>query len=213
MLMISSGRNEIRGRVVSWVFTMALALTAPTSFAQKLMPVGSSSMEPTLHKGDRVTVNLLAYVVAKPARGDVVAYEVPGTNTFYIHRIIALPGEVVAYDARKRLSIDGVDIPLRSVQDAPSTLVAERSGLTMFDEALPGAHHRLLIDAQLPALSSQAFENFPNRELCTLSAGGFRCTVPSGHYFVMGDNRDWAQDSRYLGFIPAELIGGKIDSP
>jgi signal peptidase I len=60
-----------------------------------------------------------------------------------------------------------------------------------------------------PPVDLAQVQQFANRGNCDYNDDGFSCTVPAGHYFMMGDNRDQSSDSRYWGFVPDDHIKGR----
>jgi signal peptidase I len=70
-------------------------------------------------------------------------------------------------------------------------------------------HHILLNPRNQPFYGDPDKITFPFRENCRYSAEGVTCKVPPGNYFMMGDNRDNSQDSRFWGFVPDANIVGK----
>lgn len=188
-------------------FPVILAVLVFRSFLFEPFKIPSSSMMPTLLIGDFILVNKFAYGVRMPVtntklinvgapeRGDVAVFRYPvDPNIDYIKRIIGIPGDVVSY-RNKVVYINGQEVPQemlgRFVGDRSS---AEYIGYEEILERLPGAEHRILRRPDPRALNQHQDE--------------FRVTVPEGHYFVLGDNRDNSQDSRYWRFVPeANLVG------
>ena len=199
-------------------FPVILIVFLLRSFLVEPFKIPSSSMVPTLLVGDFILVNKFTYGIrlpvankkivelGSPARGDVMVFRYPEDPSLdYIKRVVGLPGDRVEY-RNKRLSINGKPVPARQVDDY---LSRERMQFSRrFMETLNGSEHQILLEDDAPAMmaSLRAFAHAGN---CNYNVSGVACSVPPGHYFVMGDNRDNSSDSRVWGFVPDENIVGK----
>ena len=157
--------------------------------------VPSGSMEPTILPGDRLLVWKAAYDwripfstqslhrAHDPRRGDVVVFRYPGEpSTFYIKRLIGVPGDQVEV-ADGRIRINGQEVPEdKAVPSVDGIWRREHLGDKSYDVQ------------RLPHAQSSQVQIF---------------AVPAQSYFFMGDNRDNSNDSRFWGFVPAEYIQGK----
>lgn len=200
------------------LFPVILAVFVLRSFLFEPFKIPSGSMVPTLVVGDLILVNKFTYGVrlpvvhtkltdgTPPARGDVMVFRYPSKPSLdYIKRVVGVPGDEVAY-LNKRLSINGQPLPKQPLPEYfdPDTM----RYFKQFEEVLGDKRHRILNDDDRPAFVPGVSE-FPSKQNCRYSVEGVVCKVPEGHYFVMGDNRDNSEDSRYWGFVPDRNIVGK----
>jgi signal peptidase I len=199
-------------------FPVILIVFLLRSFLFEPFKIPSGSMIPTLLIGDFILVNKYTYGirlpvinkkvidVGTPERGDVMVFRYPDDPSLdYIKRVIGLPGDRVEYKG-KRVSVNGEVLPVKQLDDY---LSRERMQFSRrFVEKVGNREHEILLEEDAPAFPPQG-RPFPNAGNCTYNTSGLSCTVPPGHYFVMGDNRDNSSDSRVWGFVPDENIVGK----
>lgn len=180
-----------------------LVVFSVRSFAYEPYRIPSGSMEPTLEIGDFIFVNKFVYGlrlpitntrivdVGSPKRGDVVVFQLPSDpSANFIKRMVGLPGDEIEYRG-KRLRINGEPVELSAPLPVDSESIYS---ILKAEEVLDGASHDV-----------HFIRGRNGKE--------GRFSVPDGHYFVMGDNRDNSRDSRYpgVGFIPEDRLVGRAD--
>jgi signal peptidase I len=167
---------------------LSYALDVRVYLIQPFM-VPSASMYPTISPRDHIVAVKNAYWNADQQRGDVVLFTNPDNRReFWIKRVIAIAGDTVAVKDAE-VYVNGAKLSRQLI--GPGVV----SGTTgqIFDEDNKGAKYRIFISQDHPA------PDFPE------------ITVPKNECFVMGDNRNEARDSRYVGSIPIISILGKFE--
>ena len=201
------------------LFPVILIVFLLRSFLFEPFKIPSGSMIPTLLVGDLILVNKFHYGVRLPVlnkkildnnpvqRGDVMVFRYPvDPRQDYIKRVVGLPGDEVSY-LNQKLSING-----QLLQTAAQGEFFEADSLRyepQYTEKLGSVEHKVLVNTRRQAYYGGDEKSFPMAQNCRYSPEGVVCKVPPGHYFMMGDNRDNSQDSRYWGFVPDENIVGK----
>ena len=185
-------------------FPVILIVFVLRSFIVEPFRIPSGSMLPSLYIGDFILVSKFSYgirlplinqkvlSIGAPKRGEVLVFRYPhDEKTNFIKRVVGLPGDIVDYK-NKRLRINGDVIDLKKVgQNAAKQSAQPNNQVWEYIEHLGESPHGILLDA-----------NLGTRDMT-------RIVVPPDHYFVMGDNRDHSNDSRFWGFVPEKNIVGR----
>ena len=218
------------------VWALVIAGVFRTLFFQPFW-IPSASMKDTLLIGDFLFVNKMAYGYSEhscpfsmcqfidgrwfgdePERGDVIVFRHPVTGEDYIKRVVGLPGERI----QVRQGVLYID-------DEPASLIPDGVFAEAFElqgpmrrppscsnaAAAPGepCEKARLIETLPGGVQHDVLDIAPGRALDDTPV----YTVPAGHYFFMGDNRDNSTDSRVpqdrggVGFVPFENLIGRAD--
>ena len=214
--MASKSSGGFRELVKTIIWAVVIAVFVRT-VAFEPFNIPSGSMKPTLLVGDYLFVSKYSYgysrhslplsvplipgriLMTEPKRGDTAVFKLPSDNsTDYIKRLVGLPGDKIQV-REGRLFINGQMVERKRVEDFVFT--AENGRIDrrkQYIETLPnGVQHRILEDSDRGQLDNTRIY-----------------TVPKGHYFAMGDNRDNSLDSRVLsnvGFVPAVNLVGRAE--
>lgn len=156
--------------------------------------VPTGSMQPTLKAGDFIFSTRFDYQIGNPERGDVVVFSYPQqARVNYVKRVIALPGEKVeikngiifvndkAFQTEADMKSSDEDNPNRDIFD-------------VYSETLP---------------EQETYQIIRKKQMGQESSFG-PLVVPDNQVFVLGDNRDASDDSRYWGTVPYEYLHGQV---
>jgi signal peptidase I len=148
--------------------------------------IPSDSMSPTLLKGNHVLADLEAYRDKPIERGDIIVFRHP-QNMIMIKRVIGVGGDTI--EMRKRaLFLNGKPIHVKATGEKPPEFAAQ--GSEAYEETIGGKTYRVLY-------STDALQDH------------FKTQVPDGMVYVLGDHRDFSNDSRFWGPVSSDEVLGK----
>jgi signal peptidase I len=160
----------------------------------------SGSMLPTIRPGERLVASRLHYTLFKnkPRVGDVIVFEHPqDREKVFLKRVVAVGGDTIAM-IRNEVVLNGRPLERRRVAEPCTYPDVDEEGrgeprsCTAFEERFERRRWRVIQDPV-----SMVRDTAP-------------VSVPAGHVFVLGDNRDNSHDSRFWGTVPADHITGRV---
>jgi signal peptidase I len=205
----------------SGVVTVIMALFGMT-FIVQAVKVPTGSMQNTITIGDHLLVNKFIFAPGASApflpqreikRGDIIVFKYPGNRydprrderpdnrpitTNYVKRVIGLPGDRVRMEG-KNVIVNGKPLPEHQIEAIDNN---DKAPLKIVNNPprKPGELYDVYYNPDFVE------EDYP---IFKFEGDGREVVIPQGKYFVMGDNRNNSEDSRYWGFVPRELVIGR----
>ena len=187
-------------------FPVLMVVFLLRSFVVEPFRIPSGSMLPTLQDGDFILVSKFEYGIrlpvsnrkmvelSYPERGDVMVFKFPHDDKVnFIKRVVGIPGDRILYQDKK-LTINGKPISQNFIGESLLNSGSSREvTVTRFKESLGDESHTIQVNFEKQGRAGNTLQ----------------FTVPEGKYFVLGDNRDYSNDSRFWGFVPEENIIGR----
>lgn len=183
-------------------FPVLLVVLLLRTFVAEPYRIPSGSDEPTLLVGDFIVANKFAYglrlpvlhdkilSIGEPKTGDIILFRWPvDPSRNLIKRVIGMPGDRIDY-VNKVLFVNGQQAAQQFVANSTDVEPGQTYAVSQMKETLQGIKHDIFLRSDVPAQD-------------------FSIVVPPGQYFVMGDNRDNSNDSRFWGFVPEGNLVGK----
>lgn len=218
-------KSILREYFESAVVTVIMALFGMT-FIVQAVKVPTGSMQNTITIGDHLLVNKFIFAPGESLpflpqreirRSDIIVFKYPGNRydprrddrpdnkpitTNYVKRVIGLPGDRIRMEGRNVI-VNGKPLPEHQIEAIDHNDKAPLE-LKSTSPRKPGELYDVYNDPD------RVEDDYPIFKLPPLGAGnGHEIVVPPNHYFVMGDNRNNSEDSRYWGFVPRDLVIGR----
>jgi signal peptidase I len=177
-------KKGINRAAVEWVVLIVAAIVIAIvikTFLFQAFYIPSESMVPTLEVGDRVLVNKLSYDLHDVNRGDIIVF---------------------AAEPNVQWRTAGIDDLVKRIIAMPGETITEcQTGKVCIND-------RVLNESYLPKGTTTTIDSTPPN--CEPDSPPNGCTVPAGHYFVLGDNRGKSADARIHGPIKGSSIVGRV---
>ena len=215
-------KNKFLNNTISISLAVFVAILI-RSFLFEPFNIPSGSMKPNLLVGDFIFVSKYSYGYSRhsfpfslgdpkgnffskkffsktPKRGDIVVFKTPENNrTDYIKRVIGLPGDTI-----KIINGEIIINDSKILRKKVNPFIDTQKNQINYNNGRRRQYLEYFFDVEIRVLDIQDYTFADNTE---------KFTVPDNHFFVMGDNRDNSQDSRFknVGYIPFENIVGKAE--